>query len=126
MKVLGLFLVVIFISAFLSGCATSTRRLNNISLGMTKQEVIKELGHPAAFRGAFKDEAGKNLEAYEYVLCKPTSDGLLCWDTSYLLYFANGKLIKWGEPDDWITVADREGERKIKITTDENIKIKKE
>jgi starvation-inducible outer membrane lipoprotein len=122
-KMLFLVILSIFI---LSGCVTSTRRLNSISLGMSKQEIIKELGQPAAFRGAFKDESGKNLEAYEYVLCKPSADKIICWDTSYLLWFSDGKLTRWGEVNDWVTTADREGERKLKITTEENIKIKKE
>jgi hypothetical protein len=126
----GLILIVFMVSlislSLLSGCATSSRRLNTLSLGMSKQEVIKKLGQPTAFRGAFKDEANRNVEAYEYVLCKPGSDGIIGWDTSYILYFSEGKLSKWGEPNDWTTAADREGERKIKITTDENIKIKKE
>jgi len=93
---------------------------------MTKQEVIKTMGQPTALRAAMRGESGEPVEVFEYVLCKPGSDGLIGWDTQYILIFCSGKLTSWGEPHDWQTQADLEGERKLKLTTDENIKIKTE
>ena len=42
------------------------------------------------------------------------------------IYFKDGKVVQYGADLDWTTLSDFEGERKIKVTTDENIEIKKE
>lgn len=39
-------LIVCFVLIFMMGCAASSKRLNNIGVGMTKAEVIELLGTP--------------------------------------------------------------------------------
>ena len=40
-------IVVILSVAFLIGCAGSSKKMNQLKLGMTKQEVIEAIGLPA-------------------------------------------------------------------------------
>lgn len=106
----------------LSNCATSSKNLRNISLGMTKNEVIENLGEPTVSRGAIKNKYNQVVEVWEYTLALPTHDspGQIVGKSvftvitlgmgaatfsgerkNYWLYFLDSKLVQWGEAGDW-------------------------
>lgn len=117
-----LFLLSLFI---VSGCAT-TRITPKISLGMTKKEVIKLCGEP--YKTGATIERGEKLEAFTYqerALYSPQY-GLFSPYSFIHIYFIDGKVVQYVGDKDWMTLSDYEGERKIKITTDETIKVEKE
>jgi len=60
-----------FLLFTLLGCATPARRLTQISLGYTKQEIIKELGQPTVARGAIRNKHNQVVEVWEYKLTMP-------------------------------------------------------
>ena len=104
------------------------QRLSQISLGMTKGEVIQVIGSPYTVRGAVTNKYGQSVEVWEVVLSQPKTGrqltnevavtaltfGLLSpvlatpgKEVAYWLYFVNGRLAQWGEAGDWRREADR-------------------
>ena len=123
-------LFLLFIIIVFSGCmTTSTRKLREISLDLTKDEVVRRLGEPTAVRGAIKNKYNQNIEVWEYRLSKSQAGkfwgnlgiSVLTFGifapvvykdsqsdiTNYWLYFYDGKLVKWGQAGDWKAEADR-------------------
>lgn len=130
LPVLKLFLI-IGLCISLVGCAT-TRRLQQISLGMTKDEVVTKIGNPTVVRGCITNKHGQVVEVWEYNLrVKQVGVGEVVGKTflaictlgislaishprergaekrDYWLYFINDKLVQWGQAGDWKTEADR-------------------
>jgi len=79
---------------FMVGCST-TGKFMKLSLGMTKQEVIKTIGRPTVLKGATTNERGQTIEVFEYDEYKTISDRLYSIHSPYLLYFVDDKLQKW-------------------------------
>lgn len=113
---------------FLTGCATDSSNLSEVSLGMTKQEVRERLGSPTVARGALMNKYGQTVEVLEYKLAMPTDEtvgtvvgksfmtvftlgaGAMAFKgerRDYWLYFHDGKLVQWGQAGDWRKEADR-------------------
>lgn len=77
---------------FLGGCGRRTIRSEKllcIEVGMDKQQVIKNLGKPTAFRGCLPDKSGNLCEVFEYSVDRPGT-----WDKhdTYVVGFYEGKL----------------------------------
>ncbi len=110
----------------LIGCATTpvnTHALQSLSLNMSKAEVVKVMGNPSAVRGALKNKYGQTIEVWEYTLNTvnfgqvyleaiavqsggtPLPPGY--GSTVYWLYFADNRLVQWGQAGDWAKEADR-------------------
>lgn len=85
---------------FLPGCVQQllpSRSLMGLSIGMTKQQVVKILGEPTAFRGATVSANGETTELFEYTcLIEGSVTTWCCW-----LYFKENRLVQWGAPNDW-------------------------
>ena len=106
-------LIIVFV--LLSGCATQQRyytksNLNFISIGQTKEELLSRFpgqsrsrGAPPPFsiRAAQKNE-GALIEVGEVLL----TDGVSA-TVPYWFLFEDGKLIRWGQPEDWKKVEAR-------------------
>lgn len=118
-----------FIIPFLGGCARTIRsgKLMNISLGMDKQQILKQLGRPTIVRGSIKTKFEQVIEVWEYVVDVEWTGGQIAgataftiltfglgagvfWDETeayyYWLYFHDNKLVKWGRAGDWAKEAD--------------------
>lgn len=99
------------------------KKLENVMIGMTKNEVINILGSPSVKRGAQVDSFGNNVEVFEY-LVDTKSTGQFIGEIilsvlsfglgatfiedlvhTYWLYFQNDKLVQWGKANDWKTPA---------------------
>lgn len=106
------------------GCAktTKSKKLRKVSLGMNKEQVVSDLGEPAAVRGAVKNKYGQVIEVWEYKIRMPSTDstgekigkGVLTYITigmaasmyknplkDYWFYFLSDNLVQWGEAGDW-------------------------
>jgi hypothetical protein len=94
---------------FAISCATPRSSLKQVSLGMTKEEVIKSIGEPEVRRGAITNKFGQVIEVWEYrILAKGKLLDIMAWDADdYWFYFVEGKLIQWGKAGDWRREADR-------------------
>ena len=66
-----------------------------LSLGMSKEQVVKVLGEPFVFRGATTSANGETTELYEYNVV----EGFIAY--IYWLYFKENKLVQWGKTCDW-------------------------
>lgn len=73
-----------------------------LSVGMSKEQVVKALGEPNAFRGATVAANGETTELYEYLV----NEGNPTWSWFYWLYFRENKLIQWGKTCDWQKASD--------------------
>ncbi|MCX5700644.1 MAG: hypothetical protein NTZ63_03805 [Candidatus Omnitrophica bacterium] len=85
-----------------SGCATAgnSSPLQNLKIGMSKDEVRLLAGNPDTIKQATKNNTGKNIESWTYSL--KTEE--------YLLRFKDDNLAWWGEKQDWIMSSDYSGE----------------
>lgn len=86
-----LLLLLFILVVVTSGCATANK-LNNVSLGMSKQEVISELGPPVS------TSAKEGVEYLKYFFVeKDVRDG----KTPYYVRLVNGKVESYGRVGDF-------------------------
>jgi len=93
-------LVLLLILSFY-GCAT-TSSLNNISLGMTKTDVIKTMGNPNSV------SAQDNVEYLKYNLSpaiRAVNDSIHNYD--YFVRLVNGKVESYGKVGDFDSTKDQ-------------------
>jgi len=115
----------IVLLSFVTSCVssvTSSGKLRQVSLGMSKEEVVANLGEPTVARGAIRNKFNQVIEVWEYTLALPSQDstGQIVGKTvftvvtfgigaatfksekkNYWLYFLNDELVQWGEAGDW-------------------------
>lgn len=85
-------LVTVALIAF-SACATGARKINRISLGMTKAQVIDTIGQPDLMR------AGDGVEVMEY-----EDSGLTTLiPGTYWVILQGGQVVKYGRAGDFGT-----------------------
>lgn len=79
-------IIVSAISILLIGCAGSAKKINNLSIGMTKAAVIEVMGEPDYTSGA------KDVEILSYKL---TSNSLI--SDTYFVRIKEGKVDRFGQ-----------------------------
>jgi hypothetical protein len=86
MKTSGL--IILLSLAVLSGCVAPAAKINNVSIGMTKAEVLKVMGSPTSIT------ADRNAEYLNYSLGEdPGTPGI---GTPYEIKLVNGKVESFG------------------------------
>jgi hypothetical protein len=81
----------------------NVKRLQNLEIGMTKNQVVQVMGDPDSARGARQEDNGKTTEVWTYVLKRPGCGRA----RMYLLRFENEKLARWGLEQDWLRQPDK-------------------
>jgi hypothetical protein len=101
-------LLVFTLPFLVSGCAKSIRpsKLETISIGMEKSEVINRLGKPSILRGSLINTFGQEIEVLEYKINRNTFWSALATPPDlnieeYWLYFYNNKLVQWCKAGHW-------------------------
>ena len=79
-------LILFFLSILVLGCAGSSKKINNLNIGMTKAEVIAEMGEPNY------TSAANNVEILSYKL---TSNSLV--SDTYFVRIKDGKVERFGQ-----------------------------
>jgi outer membrane protein assembly factor BamE (lipoprotein component of BamABCDE complex) len=77
------------VCAFITGCGTSATRLNDISVGMPKAEVIRILGTPESVR------AQNGQEVLIYTLSNSWNSPV--WNENYYVQLQNGRVVSYGK-----------------------------
>jgi outer membrane protein assembly factor BamE (lipoprotein component of BamABCDE complex) len=109
--------ILIVLSVLLVGCATA-HRLNQVDVGMPKQQAIKILGQPASSR------AQRNTEYLTYYFYQTRGEMLWAWwiwpraRTPYFVRMVDGKVESYGELGDFDSTKVPE----VKSTIDLNLK----
>jgi outer membrane protein assembly factor BamE (lipoprotein component of BamABCDE complex) len=77
---------------FITGCATvpTASRISKVSVGMTKNDVIKVMGNPAS------TSAEGNSESLYYALAETDEDVRLGWKRPYYVKLVDGKVSSYG------------------------------
>ena len=75
-------------AALMAACSTLSERSQSLSLGMTKEQVIKVLGKDFQTVGARES----SLEGKSEVLRYKDKDS-----EELLVYFRDGRLVQWGD-----------------------------
>jgi hypothetical protein len=112
---------------FLSGCQKTIHpsHLSRLKIGMSKKEVVEQIGEPSVQRGSMINNFAQEIDVYEYLvdygataqqyaactaLCICTFGLLLplyfCLPgriDPYWLFFFNNRLEKWCKAGDWET-----------------------
>jgi hypothetical protein len=84
-------IIIIFIAVFfLFGCAGSSKKMNQLKLGMTKQEVIDAIGEPAS------TSAKRNTVYLNYNL---SAGGF--YSDAYYVRLLDGKVDAYGKAGDF-------------------------
>jgi outer membrane protein assembly factor BamE (lipoprotein component of BamABCDE complex) len=93
-----MFKIIFLVSAigFLSSCATAGK-MNNLSLGMTKEEVRKTMGNPASTKAADSNEV------FVYRLSETSDEAFWGIESEFWCVFTEGKLSSYGRPGDFGT-----------------------
>ena len=115
-------LLLIFIVSSCASTLPKSSQLRQVTLGMTKDEIIGALGEPAVARGSIRNKFNQVIEVWEYTLALPSTDSagqvvgksaFTCITfgmgaatfrpekKNYWLYFLDNKLVQWGEAGDW-------------------------
>ncbi len=97
-------LLVVALSAFLLSCVVGIKKMNNLSLGMTKEQVKANVGDSYLIRGAVVNNFNQSVEVWEYDVRKRHS---VTKAERYWLYMVDGKLVQWGKAGDWATESTR-------------------
>ncbi len=97
-------LLIVLLSALLFSCVVGIKKMNNLSLGMTKEQVKANVGDSYLIRGAVVNNYNQSVEVWEYDVRKRHS---VTKGERYWLYMVDGKLMQWGKAGDWSTEATR-------------------
>lgn len=95
-------------SCILISCAPSAKRLDKLSVGMTKSDAVKKIGKPESTTA---NDSGEVL-TYSFT-DKPFGDGMI-FPGRYLIYIKNGRVVGWVR-DEQKDALDRE--RAFKMNT---------
>lgn len=87
-------LLLSLVFAFFAGCA-SAGRINNISVGMTKREVIDAMGPPSS------TSAASGLEYLNYKLSETDDDEFRGRYTGFFVKLINGRVQSYGREGDF-------------------------
>ncbi|WP_309386508.1 hypothetical protein [Cerasicoccus frondis] len=82
-------ITLLFLSFFLSACASSSGGVKALNFGMTPDQVREEMGDDYDVVANSINKSGKKVTGWRYTgdKNKPT----------YMVYFVDGKLAQWGE-----------------------------
>ena len=80
-----------------------------LSVGMSKEQVVKTLGEPSVFRGATVSATGETTELYEYIVVEGFNMVIYYW-----FYFRENKLVQWGKTCDWQKASDNVQEIRVR------------
>lgn len=101
MKRIAAVVILLGVGVLLAGCATPSRHISDLRLGMTPDEVRDAMGDPFAIRAAKVYENEETSEIWEYIPPVFSIAGFADrYDKEYRLVFENGRLVQWGEPGD--------------------------
>jgi hypothetical protein len=80
-------LFAVFFLILATGCIATTRRLDKVSLGMTREDVIKVMGKPESTMQSLQGEI------LRYELNESINDW---YPATYYVYIANGRVRQYG------------------------------
>ena len=93
---LGLYsLLAVLLVGSVVGCSSPGKKVKNVRLGMTPDEVLDAMGKPTTIRAAKVYEDGQTQQVWEYVQ-RLALDPRDVW-----IYFENDKAVQWGAPGDF-------------------------
>ncbi|MDP3462164.1 MAG: SHOCT domain-containing protein [Bacteroidales bacterium] len=96
MKQITFFILII---VFMAACATAYK-INNVSIGMTKNDVIQKMGNP-------KSTSSKgNVEYLNYKLTENGDAAFYGWYTDYFVRLVNGRVESYGKLGDFNSTKD--------------------
>ncbi|HMO51074.1 MAG TPA: hypothetical protein PKE26_07545 [Kiritimatiellia bacterium] len=78
------------------GCTTPAKKIKEIRLGMTPEEVLDVMDKPFTIRAAKVFQDGYTTEVWEYQPRFFEVNPKVFW-----IYFENAKVVQWGEPGDF-------------------------
>lgn len=93
----------------ISGCATANK-INNVGLGMTKQDVVKAMGSPSS------TSAKDGREYLIYQLSTTDSQAAMGFTEPYFVRLVNGRVDSYGKLGDFDSIKPPESKLEVKVT----------
>jgi len=106
------YIAIALFTLVLLGCATA-HKINNVQLGMTKEEVIAAIGKPTSI------SAKDGTEYLNYRLSETDDHAFYGVTTPYFVRLVNGKVDSYGRTGDF----DSTQKQTIRIEKDENVSV---
>lgn len=79
----------------LVGCASPARKIKDVRLGMTPDEVLDVMGKPTTIRAAKVYEDGQTQQIWEYI------QRFALEPRDFWIFLENDKVVQWGYPGDF-------------------------
>jgi hypothetical protein len=89
------FFVILTATLFCMGCAATASKMNNVSVGMTKSQVIEVLGTPAS------TSAKDGVEYLNYRLSETSDDAFMGYTKPFFVRLIRGKVEAYGRLGDF-------------------------
>jgi len=90
-------MLIIVVSVALTGCLSPTAgKINNISVGMSKKEVIETMGNPNSSAAP-----GGGVELLRYTLSENSDQQLMGYGNEYFVRLVNGRVESYGRMGDF-------------------------
>lgn len=77
------------------GCSSPSKKVKELRLGMTPEEVRERIGDPYTIRAAKVFDDGRSTEIWEY------TPSFAINPKTYWVYFEDQKVVQWGQPGDF-------------------------
>lgn len=81
--------------ATLAGCSSPAKKVKDVRLGMTADEVLDVMDEPTTIRAAKVYEDGQTQQTWEYI------EHLALDPRDVWIIFENDKVVQWGAPGDF-------------------------
>jgi hypothetical protein len=88
-------LIIVALLIVVSGCATTSKKMNKLSLGMTKEQVMKIMGEPTSA------SATDGVEYMNYTLYESGTANQLGIGTPYFVRIKGGAVESFGRAGDF-------------------------
>lgn len=88
-------LVAGLLAVTLIGCASPAKKIKDVRLGMTPEEVLDVMGKPSTIRAAKVYEDGQTQQIWEYV------QRFALEPKDFWIFLENDKVVQWGYPGDF-------------------------
>lgn len=82
-------------AAVLVGCASPAKKIKDVRLGMTPDEIMDAMGKPTTIRAAKVYEDGQTQQIWEY------AEHFALEPRDFWIFFENEKVVQWGQPGDF-------------------------
>ncbi len=97
-KVRAIAISLVLVALLNTGCVRPVSHLDRVKVGMTKAQVVEQVGKAYRPAGVVQTKHGQTVEVLEYKF-------KVKYNEEYWLYFVEDSLVRFGQASDWGSVS---------------------